>query len=55
MSSYGQSMFFPSPSVGWSKTFEDLRCLNSYPLGQVSSGNFRGKINDWLKKGILLM
>ena len=40
----------------WSvSTFADLRCLNSYPLDQVGSGKFfRGKIYDWLKKGILL-
>ena len=44
------------PSVGRSDTFEDFRCLNSYPLDQVGSGRiFRGKIYDWLKKGILLM
>ena len=52
----GRSVFFRSPSVGQSDAFEDFRCLNSYPLDQVSSGNyFRGKIYDWLKKGILLM
>ena len=40
----------------WSVSpFADLRCLNSYPLDQVGSGKyFRGKIYDWLKKGILL-
>ena len=40
----------------WSvSTFADLCCLNSYPLDQVGSGKFfRGKIYDWLKKGILL-
>ena len=44
------------PSVGQSDTFEDFHCLSSYPLDQVGSGNFfRGKIYDWLKKGILLM
>ena len=44
------------PSVGWSDAFEDFRCLSSYPLDQVGCGNFfRGKIYDWLKKGILLM
>ena len=44
------------PSVGQSDAFEDFRCLSSYPLDQVGSGNFfRGKIYDWLKKGILLM
>ena len=43
-------------SVGQSDAFEDFQCLNSYPLDQVSSGKFfRGNINDWLKKGILLM
>ena len=43
-------------SVGQSDAFEDFRCLSSYPLDQVGSGNFfRGKIYDWLKKGILLM
>ena len=43
-------------SVGQSDAFEDFHCLNSYPLDQVGSGNFlRGKIYDWLKKGILLM
>ena len=43
-------------SVGQSDAFEDFRCLNSYSLDQVGSGNFfRGKIYDWLKKGILLM
>ena len=43
-------------SVGQSDAFEDFRCLNSNPLDQVGSGNFfRGKIYDWLKKGILLM
>ena len=36
-------------------SFADLRCLNSYPLDQVGSVKFfRGKIYDWLKKGILL-
>ena len=44
------------PSVGRSTAFEDFRCLSSYPLDQVGSGKFlRGKIYDWLKKGILLM
>ena len=44
------------PLIGRSLAFEDFRCLNSYPLDQVGSGNFfRGKIYDWLKKGILLM
>ena len=44
------------PSIGQSDAFEDFRCLNSYPLDQVGSGKFfRGKIYDWLKKGILLM
>ena len=40
----------------WSvSSFADLRCLNSYPLDRVGSGKFfRGKIYDWLKKGILL-
>ena len=40
----------------WSvSSFVDLSCLNSYPLDQVESGKFfRGKIYDWLKKGILL-
>ena len=40
----------------WSVSFfSDLCCLNSYPLDQVGSGKFfRGKIYDWLKKGILL-
>ena len=43
-------------SVGQSDAFEDFCCLSSYPLDQVGSGNFfRGKIYDWLKKGILLM
>ena len=43
-------------SVGQSDAFKDFRCLSSYPLDQVSSGNFlRGKIYDWLKNGILLM
>ena len=43
-------------SVGQSDAFEDFLCLSSYPLDQVGSGNFfRGKIYDWLKKGILLM
>ena len=43
-------------SVGQSDAFEDFRCLSSYPLAQVGSGNFfRGKIYDWPKKGILLM
>ena len=56
ISSYGRSALFPSPSVGQFAAFEDFRCLNSYPLDQVGSGNsFRGKIYDWLKKGILLM
>ena len=55
MGSYGCSVFFPSPSVCQSAAFEDFRCLNSYPLDQVGSGKFlRGKIYDWLKKGILL-
>ena len=40
------------PSIGQSDAFEDFRCLSSYPLDQVGSGNFfRGKIYDWLKKG----
>ena len=44
------------PSVSRSDAFEDFRCLSSYPLDQVGSGNFfRGKIYDWLKKGISLM
>ena len=44
------------PSVGRSNAFKDFRCLNSYPLDQVGSGNFfRGKIYDWLKKGIFLI
>ena len=44
------------PSVGCSDAFEDFRCIRSYPLDQVGSGNFlRGKIYDWLKKGMLLM
>ena len=56
MGPLGRSVFFPSPSVGQSETFADLRCLNSYPLDQVGSGKFfKGKIYDWLKKGILLM
>ena len=40
----------------WSvSSFADLCCLNSYPLDQVASGKFfKGKIYDWLKKGILL-
>ena len=43
-------------SVGQSDALEDFRCLSSYPLDQVGSGNsFRGKIYDWLKKGFLLM
>ena len=43
-------------SVGQSAAFEDFRCLNSYPLDQVGSEKFfRGKIYDWLEKGILLM
>ena len=42
------------PSIGRSEAFKDFRCLSSYPLDQVGSGNFfRG--DDWLKKGILLM
>ena len=28
------------PSVGRLAAFEDFRCLSSYPLDQVSSGNF---------------
>ena len=44
------------PSIGQSDAFEDLRCLNSYPLDQVGSGKFfRGKIYYLLKRGILLM
>ena len=44
------------PSVGQSDAFEDFRCLSSYLLDQVGSGNvFRGKIYDWLRKGILFM
>ena len=45
------------PSVGRSDAFEDFRCLSSYPLDQVGSGNLcrGGEIYDWLKKGILLM
>ena len=44
------------PLVGQSPSFEDFCCLSSYPLDQVGSGNFfRGKIYDWLEKGILLM
>ena len=44
------------PSISQSDPFEDFRCLSSYPLDQVGSENFfRGKIYDWLKKGILLM
>ena len=44
------------PLVGWSDAFEDFCCLSSYPLDQVGSGIFfKGKIYDWLKKGILLM
>ena len=43
-------------AVGQSDAFEEFRCLNSYPLDQVGSGKFfRGKIYDWLKKGILFM
>ena len=35
------------PSVGRSDAFEDFRCLSSYPLDQVGSGNFfREKIYD---------
>ena len=50
------SVFFLSPSIGQSGAFEDFHCLSSYPLDQVGSRNFfRGKIYDWLKKGILLM
>ena len=46
------SILPPFWSVSW---FADFRCLNSYPLDQVGSGKFlRGKIHDWLKKGILL-
>ena len=46
------SILPPFWSVSW---FADLRCLNSYPLDQVGSGKFfRGKIYDWLNKGILL-
>ena len=42
------SILRPVWSVPW---FADLRCLNSYPLDQVGSGNlFKGKIYDWLKK-----
>ena len=56
MSSYGRCVFFPQPSIGQFAAFEDFRCLRSYRLDQVGSGNFfRGKIYDWLKKGILLM
>ena len=42
MGSYGRSVYFSSPSVGQSDVFEDFRCLNSYPLDQVGSGNFLG-------------
>ena len=32
------------PSIGQSGAFEDFRCLNSYPLDQIGSGNFlRGR------------
>ena len=50
-------MFFPSTlDRPVSDAFEDFRCLSSYPLDQVGSGNFfRGEIYNWLKKGILLM
>ena len=44
------------PLVGQSDALEDFRHLSSHPLDQVGSRNFfRGKIYDWLKKGILLM
>ena len=44
------------PSVGQFDAIKVFRCLSSYPLDQVGSGNFfRGKIYDWLKKGILFM
>ena len=44
------------PLVGQFDAFEDFRCLNSYPMDQVGSGKFfRGKIYDWLNRGILLM
>ena len=56
MSSYGRSVFFLHPSTVQSDAFEDFRSLNSNPLNQVGSGNlFRGKIYDWMKRGILLM
>ena len=43
------------PSFWSVPLFADLRCLNSHPLDQVGCGKFfRGKIYDWLKKGILL-
>ena len=55
MGSYGRSVLFLHPSVIPSDAFEDFRCLNCYPLDLVGSGKyFRGKIYDWLKKGILL-
>ena len=47
---------FFHPLVDQSDAFEDFPCLSSYPLDQVGSWNFfRGKIYDWLKKGILFM
>ena len=44
-----EERFFPSSLGRLVSAFEDFRCLNSYPLDQVGSGNFlRGKIYDWL-------
>ena len=56
INSYGRSVTVPSCLSRPVSSFEDFRCLNSYPLDQVGSGKFfRGKIYDWLKRGILLM
>ena len=37
------------PSIGQSTAFEDFRCLNSYPLYHVGSGNLVG--GDLAEKG----
>ena len=36
------------PSVGQSEAFEDFRCLNSYPLDKVGSGNIFVGEELWL-------
>ena len=42
MSSYGGACSSFRPLVGQSDAFEDFRCLSSYTLDQVGSGNFLG-------------